>query len=114
MFAPAVFKDDGWFIYEAITDKNDTLDLNNKAQKADYKKPISVLKTIKNDRWRKFNEFIIMEDKSWMRFPLKTFVLNHQAKQNGLNIKELNIVYMSELTPAPNVTPNIKKIYLTD
>ena len=47
MFAPNVFKEDGWLIYEAITVNNDTLDLNNNNQKVHYEKPENILKTVK-------------------------------------------------------------------
>ncbi len=110
MFSPNVFKDDGWLIYEAVTTKNDTIDLNNNGAKINYEKPVNILKTIKNDRWRKYTEYIIMADRTWLRQPLQNYV---RSQNENLKIKKLRIIYMTELTPAPGDTTTIKQSYLT-
>ena len=111
MFAPSVFKEDGWLIYEAITNQNDTIDLKNNRQKAHYEKPENILKTVKNDRWRKYTEYIIMQDRTWLREPFHIYILN---QNKDLNIKQLNIIYMVELTPAPDGKATITKVNLND
>lgn len=117
MFAPSVFKDDGWFIYEAITTKGDSLDLNNNYNKISYTKPENILSTIKNDRWRKYSEYIILADRTWLRKPLKEYILKrHYANKTNhhLQLKKFYLVYMMELTPKPGESATISHRYLTD
>lgn len=111
MFSPSVFKEDGWLIYEAITDQNDTIDLKNNRQKAHYQKPKNILKTVKNDRWRKYTEYLIMQDRTWLREPFHAYILN---QNKDLNLKQLNIIYMIELTPAPGEKATITKVNLSE
>ena len=56
MFAPTVLKDDGWYIYEGLTNDSTSIDINRKGKPVDYAKPACVLSYIDNDRWRKFGE----------------------------------------------------------
>lgn len=117
MFAPSVFKDDGWFIYEVITTKGDSLDLNNNYHKITYTKPENILSTIKNDRWRKYNEYIVLADRTWLRKPLKEYILKkHYANKtyHHLQLKKFYLVYMMELTPKPGDSATISHRYLTD
>lgn len=116
MFAPAVFKDDGWFIYEAHLANGDTLDLNKTSQKLSYQKPQNILSTIKNDRWRKYSEHLVMQDKVWIREPLKNKILkdyNASVHDEGKKIKRFFIIYMKEQTPPPGDTTKITQEYLT-
>jgi len=111
MFAPNVFKEDGWLIYEAITNQNDTIDLKNNRQKANYEKPENILKSVKNDRWRKYTEYLIMQDRTWLREPFHNYILN---QNKDLNLKQLNIIYMIELTPPPGGKATISKLNLNN
>ena len=60
MFAPIVFRDDGWFILEGTTSQsNRKIDIYNKGKKIDYTKPKNLVAKVKNDRWRKYQENIL-------------------------------------------------------
>jgi hypothetical protein len=111
MFAPNVFKEDGWLIYEAITNQNDTIDLKNNRQKAHYQKPENILKTVKNDRWRKYTEYLIMPDRAWLREPFHNYIFN---QNKDLELKQLNIIYMKEITPALGEKATITKVNLNN
>jgi hypothetical protein len=111
MFAPNVFKEDGWLIYEAITNQNDTIDLKNNNQKVRYEKPENILKTVKNDRWRKYTEYLIMPDRAWLREPFHNYIFN---QNKDLELKQLNIIYMKEITPAPGEKDTITKVNLNN
>jgi hypothetical protein len=67
MFAPAVFKDDGWYILEGTTTTGKVIDLNHGGAPVTYQKPASVVSLFKNDRWRKYSENYLFVNNSWMR-----------------------------------------------
>jgi len=99
MFAPSVFKDDGWYILEGKTKKGQVIDLLQDGQTVSYKKPGYIAYMFKNDRWRKYSENYLFADNSYMRYYFASYYLrqwneNHPEKQ----IDTLNIVYMKEFT----------------
>src|SRR5690606_30007693 len=61
MFAPTVFKNDGWFIYQGTTEEGIEIDLLRDGTAVNYDKPGRVADLVKNDRWRKYGENIIMK-----------------------------------------------------
>jgi len=98
MFAPGVFKDDGWYILEGITEKNERFNLlDNK--KINYRKPYSITDMFKNDRWRKYTENLILTYHSFMRgyYCNYTKRIWNEAHASS-KIKALKIIYMSEFT----------------
>lgn len=99
MFAPGVFKDDGWYILEAVSTKNETFNLLDPEAKFGYRKPTSVVSMFKNDRWRKYSENFIFESNENFRgyfcnYYKRIWNEKHPEKQ----IKILRIVYMEEFT----------------
>lgn len=99
MFAPGVFKDDGWFIYEGVTATGKTFDLLNPGMSLHYRKPRYVVSMYKNDRWRKFAENLIMADNEFMRgYFCNYYKRNWNEKNPEQKITILRIIYMSELT----------------
>jgi hypothetical protein len=99
MFAPGVFKDDGWFIYEGVTEKNERFDLLSPGRKLSYKKPDAITDMFKNDRWRKYTENLILSGNAFMRGYFTNYYRRiwneaHPEKR----IKSLELVYMSEFT----------------
>jgi len=98
MFAPGVFKDDGWFVMEGLTEKNKSVNIWNQKE-LNYKKPESVVATFKNDRWRKYSENLIMDNQSFLRgyfcnYSTRTWNEKHPDEK----LKSLKIIYMSEFT----------------
>lgn len=99
MFAPGVFKDDGWFILEGETEKNGKVDLWQKDSRLSYKKPEPVISVFKNDRWRKYSEHLILANESFLR----GYFCNYSKRiwndaHPGNKLKKLSIVFMSEFT----------------
>jgi hypothetical protein len=99
MFAPTVFKDDGWFILEATTNTGQLLDLNRQGRPVNYAKPQAVVKLFKNDRWRKYSENYLFIDNSWMRPYYCNYWLRiwHQNPSHPL-LTNLKVVYMKEVS----------------
>jgi hypothetical protein len=98
MFAPGVFKDDGWFILEGITMDGNHIDLLTGRQ-PDFKKPESVVSMFKNDRWRKYTENLIFSENEFMRgyycnYSKRVWNEKHPDKQVG----PLSVIYMEEFT----------------
>jgi hypothetical protein len=99
MFAPGVFKQDGWYILEAVNKRNEIIDLLNPGKKLDYKKPPYVVRMFKNDRWRKYSENLIFPYNEFMR----GYFCNYRARiwnecHPENQIVRLRIVYMEEMT----------------
>ena len=112
MFAPSVFKEDGWYIYEAELEtkiKSETtlslIDLNRKGAVVNYKKPDNILALYENDRWRKFGEIWPRETdkvkKEFCRYLKNKWNNEYPDKR----ISSLRIVYMREETK-PNYFPS--------
>ena len=99
MFAPAVFKDDGWYILEGTTADGRTLDLNRGGAPVSYAKPASVVALFKNDRWRKYSENYLFVDNAWMRPYYCNYLLRIWRENPAhAHLKHLSVVYMKEVS----------------
>jgi hypothetical protein len=99
MFAPAVFKDDGWYVLEGQTATGQLIDLNNQGKAADYAKPASVMALFKNDRWRKYSENYLFVQYAFLRPYYCNYLVRRWNEAHPQNaIKELQVVYMKEYT----------------
>lgn len=99
MFAPGVFKDDGWYVLEGTTDDGKNVNVLNPGTPISYNKPESVVSMFKNDRWRKYSENFIFTYNEYMRGYFCSYykrVWNEKNKNQKL--KNLRIVYVNELT----------------
>jgi hypothetical protein len=99
MFAPAVFKDDGWYILEGTTIDGKVLDLNRAGAPVRYTKPASVVSMFRNDRWRKYSENYLFIQNAWMR----PYFCNYQLRiwhENPAHppLQHLSVVYMKEVS----------------
>lgn len=110
MFAPAVFKDDGWFVMDGVTTNNEHIDVNRDGKPSDFTKPESVLKYIKDDRWRKYFENYKMVDNLFMRNYLCTYLIRDWNQKNPEKlIDSLNVIFMKETTLPPGQKLEVKK-----
>lgn len=114
MFAPTVFKDDGWFILEGTTKNGTVLDLNRNGAPVAYGKPHAIVKLFKNDRWRKYSENYLFIDHTWMQPYYCNYWLRvwHQAQHQPLT--RLTVVYMKEVSLPNYQVPNITREVLCD
>jgi hypothetical protein len=99
MFAPGVFKDDGWYVYEGTTMNGEKINLLDPAARLSYSKPASVVDMFKNDRWRKYSENLILNYNTFMRGYFANYyrrIWNEQHPER--RIKAIELVYMSEFT----------------
>ena len=99
MFAPTVFKDDGWYILEGTTADGRQLDLNRNGAPVRYQKPASVVALFKNDRWRKYSENYLFVNNAWMR-PYYCNYLLRVWHENPAHppLRHLSIIYMKEVS----------------
>lgn len=100
MFAPAVFKDDGWYILEAETNSGQKIDLNRNGKPLTYEKPKAVVSLFKNDRWRKYSENYLFVHHAWMRPYFCNYQMRIWNEKNAIEnqVKSLEVVYMKEVT----------------
>lgn len=109
MFAPGVFKDDGWYVLEAKTADKKTIDLFHPSDAVTYKKPANITAMFKNDRWRKYSENFIFVSNDFMRGYFCSYYLKKWNKEHPeQQITALSIIYFTELT-APDYTYVIPK-----
>ncbi len=99
MFAPGVFKDDGWYVLEGTTTDGKTISLLNSANVVSYKKPAKVVSMFKNDRQRKYSENFIFSYNEFLRGYFCTY-FKRKWNENKANekINELKITYVKEFT----------------
>jgi hypothetical protein len=99
MFAPVVFKDDGWFILEGTTTSGRQFDLNRGGAALSYDKPAAVVALFKNDRWRKYSENYLFVNNAWMRPYYCNYLLRVWHENPGhAPLKRLSVVYMKEVS----------------
>lgn len=105
MFAPSVFKDDGWYILDGTTTTGQHLDLNRGGAPLTYAKPASVVSLFKNDRWRKYSENYLFVNNAYMRPYYCNYLLRiwHENPKNP-PLQQLDVIYMKEVTQ-PNYQP---------
>lgn len=102
MFAPVVFKDDGWYILEGYTAQGKIIDLNQQGKEANYTKPASVVSLFKNDRWRKYSENYLFVNNTFMRPYYCNYLMRRWNEANPEDpIQKLEVIYMME-TSLPN------------
>ena len=106
MFAPAVFKDDGWYILEGTAADGRRLDLNRDGAPVRTAKPPSVVALFKNDRWRKYSENYLFVSNAWMRPYYCNYLLRvwHEDPSHT-RLQHLSVVYMMEVS-RPDYQPS--------
>lgn len=112
MFAPGVFKDDGWFVHEGTTANGECFNLLCPDQPLNYEKPLAVTSMFKNDRWRKFTENLILSRNTFMRGYFTNYTRRIWNESHpDRPIKALQLVYMSEFTlPDYKVEPAKREV----
>ena len=99
MFAPAVFKDDGWYVLEGTTAKKHRVDLNQQGKEPDTVKPASVMSLFKNDRWRKYSENYLFVHNAFMRPYYCNYLLRRWNEDHPEDpVTYLEVVYMKEVS----------------
>jgi hypothetical protein len=99
MFAPGVFKEDGWYILEGVDDNGRLFNLLQPDQPINYEKPKSIVSMFPSDRWRKYSENFIFAENEFMRgyfcnYYKRTWNEHHHDRK----IHTLRAVYMEEMT----------------
>jgi hypothetical protein len=98
MFAPGVFKDDGWYILEGITENKRSFNLFRSDKTIDYTKPENIVALFKNDRWRKYTENLMLSYHTFLRGYFCNYYKRIWNETNNDKIRILRIIYMSEFT----------------
>jgi hypothetical protein len=100
MFAPGVFKDDGWYVLKAMpSDGSEPFDLLHPTKELTLDKPEQVVTVFKNDRWRKYSECYLISGNEFLRgyfcnYARRIWNENHEDRL----IKSLDVIYVKELT----------------
>lgn len=94
MFAPSVFKDDGWFVLAGVTQEGKRIDIKRNGIDVDYERPEYIAGTYINDRWRKYSENILFISKSHYRQYFCSYMMQSWNKNNKVDIEQLEVIYM--------------------
>jgi hypothetical protein len=100
MFAPSVFKDDGWFVFEGKNLKNKNINILEATEKISFAKSEKIQTHIRSDRWRKYAENFLMISNAHLR-PYYCFFLMNQWNNDHVTsdkINELKIHYVKEIS----------------
>ena len=98
MFSPAVFKDDGWFVFAAETEMGASIDLLQNGNEITYNKLAAVTAPFTQDRWRKFSENILLISNNEFRPYYCSYLFNQWNRNENVKIKNLKIIYMKEIS----------------
>lgn len=100
MFAPSVFKEDGWYILKATpVDGKEDFDLLNPDSTLTFKKPKNITSMYKNDRWRKYSEVSIFTDHAFLRGYFCNYTKRIWNEKNTHKpVKSIEIIYMKEFS----------------
>ena len=98
MFAPEVFKDDGWYIFEGKTADGTLINIREGGVPVDYTKPKSIVSMYSSDRWRKYSEYYLFMNFGFLRPPHCEWALREWNKNNELQVQHLDVVYMKEVS----------------
>lgn len=98
MFAPSVLKDDGWYVLDAHTIQNKHIDIYKEGKETSLEKPEDVMKYIKGDRWRKYEENFLMVEYEFIRPYFCKYALRQWNETHSEKIDSLSIIYMKERT----------------
>lgn len=97
MFSPFILKDDGWFVYSALTDDKKYIDIKHQTDIVSYEKPTPVVSEFESDRWRKFQENYTFNNNNYMRPYYCTYLLKKWNKEHpDKHIYDLTIFFMKE------------------
>lgn len=106
MFAPTVFKEDGWLVLQAELNNCDTLDLNAPNYVWSLEKPDNMLNRTYNDRFRKFTEQLYTRRDHRLNAQFGHALVskwNNATPDEARKIRKLDVVYMREWTPPPGL-----------
>lgn len=115
MFAPSVFKDDGWYVLEGTTRTGQVIDLNRNGAPVSYAKPAAIVSLFRNDRWRKYSENYLFIDHMWMRPYYCNYLLRiWQQNPAHVPLRHLAVVYMKEVSQPNYQAPPATREMLCD
>ena len=99
MFAPTVFKNDGWYVFSGIDSNGKEHDLKHDKDTLDFTKPEHLAKDYKTDRWRKLAENMSMDAYSFLRPQYGNYYLRKWNKQHpDKKMVTLNLYFMEEIS----------------
>ncbi len=115
MFAPTVFKDDGWYVIRATLYNKKQIDLNKPDLVLDYKKPANIALTFKNDRWRKYTENLLFIANDRHRFFYSNYLVNkwnREQTDSKSYVSTINILYRKEVSLPLGQKPQVEPVLL--
>jgi hypothetical protein len=100
MFAPSVFKDDGWFIFSGELENRKKVDALTGDTAVPSKRPDEIQALFRSDRWRKYAEnFLFIANGHYRPYFCFYLMNNWNEKHEGKNkMRALKIFYVKEVS----------------
>lgn len=116
MFAPSVFKDDGWFVLAGKSESGKEYDLLTSSNSINYKRASGAIGVFKEDRWRKYSENILFVHNSHFRNYYCYYLIHHWNRHHSpdAKISSLEIIYMKESSLPFYEVDSVKKELLCE
>lgn len=104
MFAPYPFRDDGWYVIEAVLFNGERMDPLQQDHKINFNKPLSVAATVSSAFWRKYLLNLRDRDYSghWVLFGKYICREWNNRHFHNERINTFKIYYMSEMSSGAN------------
>jgi hypothetical protein len=110
MFAPTVFKNDGWYVHCGIDSSGKEHDLKQDKDSVDFTKPEHLVRNYTSDRWRKLAENMSMDAYTFLRPQCGNYYLREWNKQHPTKkMVTLNLYFMEELSLPNYATEPVTK-----
>jgi hypothetical protein len=109
MFAPRVYKRDGWFIAEGRLSNYKDVDLFHQEKTIQRTEPNNLLAYYKCERWRKYFENLIRADKKKYYRALASALITKWNRTHDETVDKFTFTYMAEFTLPPDKKQTIEK-----
>ncbi|MGE0493783.1 MAG: HTTM domain-containing protein [Vulcanimicrobiota bacterium] len=107
LFGPEPFREDGWFVVEAVDANGQAWDLTRTPRPLDLSKPANMAGQFPNQRWRRWLQNLAQDD-----FPeLGVAYLDYRARHwdGSSELRSLRLIFMEEPTPEPGQAATVRQ-----
>ena len=114
MFAPIVYKADGWYVMPGRLRDGSRVDVFRKTKGVTWEKPKLISRMYRSQRWRKYMSTLHLATRqNWRVYFAQYLCREWNGTHEGLQQLEIfDIYYMRELTQPPGEAPELKKFHL--
>ena len=112
MFSPHPSRQDGWFLVVGVKEDGTMINLANEGSRVDWRRPVDISATYKNQRWRKNYEWVMMRWDPHAQLLAEYMLDNWNSRNERVDhIDHVLVYFMTEYTQESySSTPIERKI----